>query len=171
MAEASVRLAAQDDLDDINRIYNYYVLNCTCTYQTQPETDFDRAAWFASHDEKHPVIVAEIDGEVVGWGALSHFHSRCAYRHTVEDSVYVRIDMHRRGVGRALLAELIDRACSGGHHTIIASISADQKPSIVLHEKMGFSKVAHLREVGSKFDMWLDVVYMQLMLNGASQDA
>lgn len=164
MSEVTVRLATHGDLQAINDLYNYYVLNCTCTYQTEPMTDFDRTGWFISHDDEHPVTVAEIDGQVVGWASLSHYHSRCAYRHTAEDSVYVRIDMQRKGIGRALLADIIERAKRAGHRTIIASISADQKPSIALHERMGFVKVGHLREVGYKFDTWLDVVYMQLML-------
>jgi L-amino acid N-acyltransferase YncA len=159
-----VRPAAVDDLPAIAGIYNYYVRHSTCTYQTEPDTAAERAAWFARHDAMHPVTVAEAGGEVVGWGSLSPFHSRCGYRHTVEDSVYVRHDRQRQGVGRALLANLIERAGALGHHTILALISGDQPGSIALHRGFGFTTVGCLREVGFKFDRWLDVVYMQRLL-------
>jgi len=164
MDEVIIRKATVEDLGAINDIYNYYVSHSTCTWQVEPETAEERAKWFAEHDERHPVTVAEADGEVIGWGALSRFRGREAYRNTVEDSVYVRHDKHRRGIGRAIVADLIARARAIGHHTIIASISADQKPSIALHEAMGFVEVAHMREVGTKFDNWMDLVYLQLML-------
>ena len=166
--KVTIRLATRDDLPAINDIFNYYVAKSTCTYRTEPATDAERAEWFDEHDEGHPATIAEMEGEVVGWASLSAWlsacHSRSAYRFTVEDSVYVRSDMQRKGIGRALLADLIERARSAGHHSIIASISADQEASVALHEAFGFVNAAHLREVGRKFDRWLDVVYMQLTL-------
>ena len=164
-----IRLATALDLPSINAIYNHYVLHSTCTYQTEPETPDARAAWFAGRGAAHPVTVAEVDGEVVGWGSLSMFHTRAAYARTVENSVYVRHDRQRRGIGRALLLDLIGRARGLGHHTIIAGISAEQAPSIALHAAAGFVEVGRLREVGHKFDRWLDVVYLQLMLDGVSR--
>src|SRR5688572_6846266 len=118
--DLSIRLAAAPDLDDVNRIYNHYVLCSTCTYQREPETAEDRAAWFAAHDAAHPITVAVTGGEVVGWGSLSPFRGRWGYRYTVENSVYVRHDRQGRGIGRALLVDLIERARAAGHHTIIA---------------------------------------------------
>jgi L-amino acid N-acyltransferase len=164
MPTPTIRLATRDDLAAINDIYNHYVLHSTCTYQIDPEPLTSRVEWFEAHDRLHPITVAELDGQVVGWGSLSAFHRRVAYRHTVENSVYVRHDLHHRGLGQALLADLITRAQAIGHHSIIALISADQIPSIKLHEKHGFTEVAHLQEVGFKFDRWLDVAYLQLML-------
>jgi L-amino acid N-acyltransferase YncA len=164
MSATQIRLAAADDLGAINDIYNYYVLHSTCTYQTEPSTAEERAHWFATHDEKHPVTVIELDGQVIGWGSISRFHHRRAYGNTVEDSVYVRQDVHRRGVGSVVLTDLIGRARSFGYHTIIASIDGSQAASIALHAKLGFHPCAHLKEVGCKFDRWLDVIYMQLML-------
>jgi phosphinothricin acetyltransferase len=108
--------------------------------------------------------VATEFGEVVGWASISKFHQRSAYGRTVENSVYVRHDLHRRGIGRALLADLIERAKGAGHHTIMALIDRDQSGSIAIHRDFGFTAVAHLREVGFKFGRWLDVVYMQKML-------
>jgi len=164
MPPCTIRPATPADLDAINTIYNHYVLHSTCTYQTEPSTPEARAAWFAAHGPLHPVTVAELDGAVAGWGALSPFHSRSAYRHTVENSVYVRHDLQRRGIGSALLADLIERARRLGHHTILGIIDAEQAPSIALHERFGFRRASHLREVGHKLGRWLDVVHMQLIL-------
>jgi len=159
-----LRDATVADLPAINAIYNHYVLHSTATYQTEPSTDAEREAWFHAHGPKHPVVVAVADGEVLGWGALSRFHPRAAYANTVEDSIYLRHDRLGRGMGSAVLAELIARARAGGHRCIIGAIDADQAASVALHVKFGFGKAAHLREVGRKFDRWLDVVWMQLLL-------
>ena len=160
-----IRLATAADLSAINDVYNHYVVHSTCTYQTEPETMDARRAWFAAHGPAHPVTVATAeDGRVLGWGSLSPFHKRAAYGRTVENSVYVDHREHRRGVGRALLADLIDRATAVGHHTIIAGIDAEQAASVALHAALGVERVAYLREVGFKFDRWLHVIYMQRML-------
>jgi L-amino acid N-acyltransferase len=161
----SIRIATASDLSAINSIYNHYVLHSTCTYQEEPSTMQEREQWFAAHDPTLPVTVAVDDsGQVIAWASLSRFHPRSAYRNTVENSVYVRHDLHNRGTGSLLLADSIARARSAGHHTILALIDAEQKPSIALHLKHGFTHSAHLKEVGFKFGRWLDVVYLQLML-------
>jgi phosphinothricin acetyltransferase len=165
MGDLRIRPATLADLPAINDIYNHYVLHSTCTYQTEPETAEARRVWFEKHGPKHPVIVAELadaPGKVIGWGSLSAFHVRAAYANTVENSIYVHHDQRRQGVGGLLLSHLIDLAKQIGHHTIIASIDAEQAASIALHERHGFVKAAHLKEVGFKFGRWLDVVYMQL---------
>jgi phosphinothricin acetyltransferase len=109
-------------------------------------------------------VVAEVAGAVLGWGALSRFHTREAYLHTVENSVYVHHEHHRRGLAAALLAELIALARQHGHHTIIADIDGEQAPSLALHERYGFERVGQLKAVGYKFNRWLDVVCMQYTL-------
>ena len=160
-----IRLATAADLPAINDIYNHYVLHCTCTYQTEPEALTDREAWYRDHSpDKYPVIVAEIDGRVVGWGSLSKFRPRAAYAPTAEPSVYIDHEFLGRGLGRVLLVDLIERAKAAGFHSLIGGSSADQPASIVLQERLGFQRVAHLKEVGYKFGQWLDVVYLQLML-------
>ena len=167
-SDLTIRPAREADLPAISEIYNYYVDHSTCTYGMVHETLAERQAWFASHDPQHPVIVAvrnhPAGEEVIGWGALNVFNKRCAYKATVENSVYLRHDLHGRGMGTRLMEELIRLAQIIGHHTIIAGISADQAPSVALHAKLGFVKVAELREVGYKFGRWLDVIYMQRML-------
>ena len=165
MTTSTIRLATAADLPVINEIYNYYVHRSTCTYQLEPETEAARQTWFEQHSpDKHPVTVALLDETVIGWGALSPFRPRAAYAWSVEASVYIRHDMHRRGIGRALLLDLIARAKAAGHHTLLGGASADQTASLALQERLGFKRVGYLREVGFKFGRWLNVVYSQLML-------
>ena len=159
-----IRPATSGDLTDINAIFNYYVVHSTCIWATTPCSDAERKAWFEVHGESMPVLVAESGGRLVGWGALGSFREAYTLAGTLEDSVYVHHDFHRRGIGSRLLAELIGAARRRGLRSILANISADQAASIRLHEKFGFQKVAHLRQVGQKFDQWFDAVYMQLLL-------
>jgi phosphinothricin acetyltransferase len=160
-----IRLAKPADLPAINDIYNHYVLHCTCTYQIEPETLAAREAWFAEHTpDKYPVTVAELDGQIVGWGSLSKFRPRAAYAPTAEPSVYIHRDFLGQGLGRVLLVDLIARAKAAGFHSLIGGASADRAASLALQESLGFVPVAHFKEVGYKFGKWLDVVYMQLML-------
>ena len=162
-----IRPATESDLPAINDIYNYYVLRSTCTYQLEPETLEARRDWFRAHSpEKYPVTVAEIDGQVAGWGSLSKFRDRAAYDPTVEASVYIHHDLHRRGLCRLLLVDLIDRARAAGFHSLIGGASADQTASIKLQESLGFTHIGRFKQVGYKFGQWLDVVFMQLMLVG-----
>lgn len=160
----TLRLATPADLCGINAIYNHSVLSSTATYQTEPSTDAERIAWLFAHGPQHPVLVAEIDRRVVGWGSLSPFHARAAFARTVEESVYIHHDFHRRGIGKAILTELLKRAKELGHHRVIAAISGDQEPSLALHESLGFTERGRLTEVGFKFGRWLDLVYLEYRL-------
>jgi L-amino acid N-acyltransferase YncA len=160
-----LRPATESDLDAINDIYNHYVLHSTCTYQEEPEPLDGRRRWFDHHGDRHPVIVAEAGGRVVGWGSLSAYHPRSAYSRTVENSVYVHHQHHRHGIGSLLLQELIVRARNLGHRAIIAGIDGEQTTSVALHAKFHFEKVGHFKHVGFKFGRWLDVIYMELILD------
>jgi phosphinothricin acetyltransferase len=164
MTDAAIRLARVDDLPAINDIYNHNVLHSTCTYQEAPEPMEARRQWFAQHGARHPVTVAEMSGRVVGWGALSAYHARAAYRNTVEDSVYVDREYYRQGIGSLILRDLITRARAIGYHAIIASIDAEQTASVALHAKFAFEEVGHFKQVGFKFGRWLGVVYLELLL-------
>lgn len=156
-----LREATASDLGAINDVYNHFVQHSTCTYQEVQETLEGRQQWFAQHGGKHPAIVAELAGKVVGWGSLSQFHARSAYRFTVENSVYVHHQHHKQGIGTMILGELVARASALGHRVIVAGIDSEQAGSIALHAKFGFEKVAHLKQVGFKFGRWLDVVYLE----------
>lgn len=160
-----LRPATVADLGAVNDIYNQYVLHSTCTYQESPETMDGRRLWFDRHSEAHPVIVAEFAGQIVGWGSLSAYHPRSAYRRTVENSVYVHHEFHRRGIGSHLLDKLITRARELRHHVIIAAIDAEQPASVALHARFGFQQVGHMKHLGFKFNRWLDVIYMELLLD------
>jgi L-amino acid N-acyltransferase len=164
MTPPRIRLATRSDLPAINAIYNHYVLCSACTYQTEPSTDRERSEWFDAHGSQYPVTVAETSGEIAGWASISRFRLRKAYDRTVENAVYVRHDLQRGGIGMALLTDILERASALQYHTIIACIDAEQSGSLALHRRAGFEDVGRLREVGYKFDRWLDVVYMQRML-------
>lgn len=161
---ANVRLATEADLPAIRAIYNYYVLTSTCTFQVDPDSEADRLAWFRGRTDRHPVAVAERDGAVVGWASLSEWKERAAYARTAEASVYVAADRHRRGIGRMLLLDLLDRARALGHHVVIGGACTEHPASIALQESTGFEPAARFREVGFKFGRWLDVVYLQKVM-------
>ncbi len=158
-----VRQALEADLPDITGIYNDAVLNSPSTFDTEPKSLDDRRAWFAKHDPLHPILVAVEEGSVLGWGSLTPLGSRPGWRYTVEDSVYVRSDARGRGVGKVLLAHLVEHARRLGHHAVIARVVACNQVSIRLHAKAGFEVVGTWREVGRKFDTWLDLVNMQIL--------
>jgi L-amino acid N-acyltransferase len=170
MADAllSVRLATVTDVPAITAIYNHYIETSTCTYQIALDTEAAREAWLAARTASHPGTVAELGGEIVGWGSLSQFRPRDGYRHAVENSLYVRHDRHRLGIGAALLSDLVARARAAEHRVIIAGISAEQTASIALHRRFGFTEAGLLRQVGRKFDRWLDLAYWELVLEERS---
>jgi phosphinothricin acetyltransferase len=167
----AIRPAGPSDLRGINAIFNHYVTNSTCVWRTTPCSEGERKAWHEEHGEAMPILVAECGGRIVGWGALSSFREAYTVARTLEDSIYVHPDFHRQGIGSRLLTELIAAARRKGLRSILANISADQSPSIRLHEKFGFQKVAHLHQVGWKFNQWFDAVYLQLLLTNSEQKA
>src|SRR5882724_1085690 len=107
MGELSIRDACAGDLGAINDIYNHYVSSSTCTWQYAPMPADERRVWLETHDAEHPITVAELAGEIVGFGSLSIYNKREGYRFTVENSVYVHPERQRRGIGGALLGDLI----------------------------------------------------------------
>jgi L-amino acid N-acyltransferase len=160
----AVRLARLADAEAIRSIYNLEVTESTVTFDLVPRTLADQRAWLAEHDGVHPAIVAEVDGEVVGFGSLGPYRSRPAYATTVEDSVYVRRDRRGTGCGRAILAELVRLSTVHGFHAMMARIVGGHEASIGLHTACGFELVGIEREVGRKFGRWLDVALMQRLL-------
>jgi L-amino acid N-acyltransferase len=157
------RLATVADAEAINTIYNHYVRTSTATFQVEDETTAARVEELRNRPNNQPLTVVEVAGEIVGWGALSPFRSRCAYRDTIELTVYVRHDCHRRGYGRTLVTDLVERACSLGYHTILAASCEESVSSIALLKSLGFAEAGRLRAVGSKFGRRLDVLYLQFM--------
>lgn len=161
----NVRLAQLKDLPAISEIYNDAVLNTTASYDYEPRDMKHRLAWYELHQKQDlPVFVAENEKGVVGWSSLTKYHDRMGYRFTVEDSVYIAEPHRGKGIGKALLAPLIQAARQRDLRAIIGAIDADNQASIRLHARFGFEKVGHFKKVGFKFERWLDVVYMELLL-------
>ena len=164
MPDYLIRPATDADAAAIASIYNHYVRTSTATFDTEEKSVEDRIGWLAEHGEAHPVIVAEDAGRVVAWGSLSRWGSRRAYRHSVEISVYVAAHATRLGLGPAMSEALIALGRDLGHHAIISQIVSENEPSLKMSERLGFENVGTLREVGRKFDRWLDLVLMELVL-------
>jgi L-amino acid N-acyltransferase YncA len=159
-----IRLARLADAEAIRAIYNVEVTTSTVTFDLEPRSLEVQQQWLSQRSGAHAVLVADDAGEVIGFASLSPYRDRPAYRTSVEDSVYIHRAHHGRGVGRALMTELVEVATSHGFHTMLARIVAGHEASIGLHRAVGFDVVGVEREVGRKFGKWLDVVVMQRLL-------
>ncbi len=158
-----MRAAQPEDLPAIHAIYAHHVLSGLASFEEEPPSPAElRRRYDEVLARKLPYLAAELDGAVAGYGYCAPYRARSAYRYALEDSVYVRHDAHGRGVGRALLAELI-RACEAlGYRQMVAIIGdSAHAASIGLHESQGFLRVGSLRAVGFKFGRWVDSVIMQ----------
>jgi L-amino acid N-acyltransferase YncA len=163
--EIRLRAYKTEDTQAILDIINYNILHSTALYDYNIRTfDQQKAILEEKIGKNFPVIVAELDGAVVGFGMYSEFRFREAYKFTVEHSVYVNQDQHGKGIGKILLQELIRLAKNQKLHTMIAVIDAENQSSVEFHEKFGFKTVGIIKESGYKFDRWLHSVFMQLIL-------
>jgi L-amino acid N-acyltransferase len=160
----TIRTATTGDLPAILDIYNEAVAKTTATFDTELRTMERQQAWFAGHGPKHSVLVAELDGAVVGWASLSQWSDRPAYDGSAETSFYVYEAHHGHGIGRQLLVALLDAAKQAGLHTLLARITSESEASLHLHYGYGFTDVGVMREVGYKFGRYLDVHMLQKML-------
>jgi L-amino acid N-acyltransferase YncA len=162
----TIRLVERSDSEALREIYNREVRDSTVTFDMVERTPEEQLAWIGERRGAYAAIVAvdEVPGAVVGFGSLSPYRPRAAYSPTVEDSVYVHREHRGRGHGRRLLEELVIRARDHGFHTVIARIVGGHEASIALHEACGFGHAGTEREVGRKFNRWLDVVVRQRML-------
>jgi phosphinothricin acetyltransferase len=161
----TIRLATIDDAAAIRLIYNVEVESHTSTFDLVPRTLEAQRDWLMARTGAFSTVVATLPGEgVVGFASLSPYKERAAYRTTVEDSVYVSRAHGGLGIGRALLVDIVETARSSGFHAVIARIEASSEASRALHAKCGFELVGVEREVGRKFNRWLDVAVMQLLL-------
>jgi L-amino acid N-acyltransferase YncA len=163
--EISIRPAKESDAADIVGIYNLYVLETCITFETEPVEAAEMAQRIRETLEARlPWLVAEASGRVVGYAYASKWKGRCAYRYSVESTVYLDPARTGKGLGLRLYASLIDaiRACS--MHAVIGGVALPNPASVGLHERLGFKKVAHFEQVGYKQDRWVDVGYWQLLL-------
>nr|WP_249420634.1 GNAT family N-acetyltransferase [Rhabdothermincola salaria] len=159
-----LRLARPADAEAIRTIYNAEVTGSTVTFDLRPRSLEEQRAWLDARSGAFAVLVAEDEGEVVGFASLSPYRDRPAYSTTVEESIYIRHDQRGKGLGKALLGEIVEVASRQGFHTIMARVVGHHQASIGLHRSVGFGVVGVEREVGRKFGKWLDVVVMQRML-------
>ena len=163
----TIREARREDLTAITEIYNDAIIKTVATFDTQPRLMEEQRAWFAEHDTKYPILVAEDEGLIVGWASLSMWSDRCGYCDTAEISLYVKEGHRNRGIGRKLLKTTLKKGKNAGFHTVIARIAGANQASIHLLEASGFVHIGTMREVGRKFGRLLDVDLMQKIFGGS----
>lgn len=159
----NIRTATLEDAAQVAEIYNYYIKNTHQTFETEPLTAEEMHRRITEIVEKYPYLVAEEDGEVFGYAYATQFKLRQAYAYSAEVSIYVKNDAKQKGIGSQLYAKLFDELAESDVHAIVAGISIPNDASIRFHEKLGFLKVAHFREVGYKLGRWVDVGYWELI--------
>ena len=161
----SIRDASEDDVPAILAIYNDVIATSTAIYREDPATLDDRREWFhARRALSYPVLVADDDSGILGFASYGDFRTWPGYRFTVEQTVHIRADQRGRGVGTALRHELIQRAIGQGKHVMIGGVDAANEASLRFHERLGFERAARLCQVGFKSDRWLDLVFVQRVL-------
>lgn len=163
--EISIRQAVKQDIEKILEIVNYEILNSTVVFDYKEKTYAQQLNWFEQKRlNEMPVIVAEYKGEVVGFGTYGIFRPWDAYQFSVEHSIYVENDFRTNGIGKQLLTNLIELAKTEGYHTMIAGLDGSNEGSFEFHKKFGFQEVGTVKEVGFKFNKWLDLRFLQLLL-------
>lgn len=166
-----IRHAAAEDLPGILTIYNDVIATSTAIYRDTPATLEDRQAWFDGRvAQGYPVLVAADESGVIGFASFGDFRAWPCYRFTVEHTVHVRRDRRGMGVGGALVQALLPIAAGQGKHVMIAGVDAENVASLRFHERLGFERVAHFREVGFKFGRWLDLMFLQRWLTARAPD-
>ena len=160
-----IRNAEEKDLPIILEIMNEAIENTTAIYDYYPRTTEFVENWFTKKQlDNLPVLVYEINNQAVAYGTYGPFRAWTAYKFSIEHSIYVHKDFQGKGIGKLLLKSLIQAAKEGGYHTIIGGIDASNEKSCSFHRQFGFEEVGRIKEVGFKFDKWLDLVFMQLIL-------
>lgn len=162
----TIRPATERDIPAITAIYNEVVANSNAVWTEKQDSEAERLAWMnARRALGYPVLVATEGSEVVGYGTFGDFRSWPGYRYSVEHSVYIHAGHRGRGLGRTIVNELVSAAAALGKHVLIAGIDGGNDASIRLHQGAGFVEVARMPEIGRKFGRWLDLVFMQLVLD------
>lgn len=161
-----IRLATPDDLPAIAAIYNHEILNGVATFDTEPWDDRAMREWFTKHTpDRRPITVAvDHAGAIIGWGSVSDWSTRCAYVRAAEDSFYIHPDHRGQGIGRRIMADLIERSRALGIKVLLARIETSCAPSIHIHKAFGFVSVGVMHGVGEKFGRVLDVELLEFSL-------
>ena len=160
----SIRPAVETHVAAITRIYNQGIVDRVATLETAERDESERRAWLAAREGRHPVVVAERGGAVVGWGSLNGFNPRPAYRHVADVSVYVEREARGTGVGRALLDRLVEAAREQGYHKLVLATFPFNPAGQALYRRVGFREVGTYREQGELDGRWVDVTVMELLL-------
>jgi phosphinothricin acetyltransferase len=158
-----IRICSENDADRLCQIYNHYVRDTIFTFETEEVDVKDMAARIIEGSARHPWLVYEEDN-IKGFAYAGPWKPRSAYRHTVESSIYLDIQNRRKGIGEILYGDLINRIKEINIHAILGGIALPNEESVKFHERMGFEKVGQLKEVGYKFNKWIDVSYWELVL-------
>jgi L-amino acid N-acyltransferase YncA len=164
-----IRQARPEDAEAICRIYNHYVINTVITFEEEPISLEEMKDRIVKVTRTLPWLVWEEDGIVKGYAYATNWMTRSAYRFSVESTIYLQRDFIGRGLGRKLYASLISELRNRSLHCVIGVIALPNESSVALHERLGFQKVAHFKEVGWKFSQWIDVGSWQLILGDAEQ--
>lgn len=159
----NIRRVDLSDSAQIADIYNYYIKNTHHTFETEPLDVAQTLERITQISDNYPYLVAEDEGEILGYAFATQFKLRQAYQYSAEVSIYVRHDAKQRKVGTQLYVTLFEQLAETDIHAIIAGISLPNDPSVIFHERLGFEKVAHFKEVGYKLGRWIDVGYWELM--------
>jgi len=163
--EILIRSATGDDAEDVTRIYNHYISDTCVTFETEPVAASDTAQRITSTMAiPLPWLIAESSGKILGYAYASEWMGRCAYRFSVESTIYLDPHHTAKGVGTKLYLALIDAIRATSMHSMIGGIALPNEGSVKLHERLGFRKIGHFEEVGYKQDRWVDVGYWQLKL-------
>ncbi|AKL94773.1 GCN5-like N-acetyltransferase [Clostridium aceticum] len=162
-----IRQATEEDLKWILEIYNDAIINTTAVYEYKAYSLEDRKVWYNKKMEKgYPVLVFEEEGKILGFATFGPFRERPAYKYTIEHSVYVDRSGRNKGIGTALMQEIIKTADERGFATLVAGIDGANEQSIKIHEKLGFKYSGTIERAGYKFGKWLNLVFYQLDLKG-----
>jgi L-amino acid N-acyltransferase YncA len=159
-----VRSALDEDADAIARIYNQGIEDRVATLETEPRAPDERRRWLDARGARHPVVVVEHDGAVIGWASLNVFNPRDAYRHVADISVYVERASRGKGAGTALLSRLIELAREIGFHKLVLAGFPHNAAGVALYRRLGFREVGVYREQGQLDGRWVDVLLMELLL-------
>jgi L-amino acid N-acyltransferase YncA len=160
----SIRKVSPEDAPQICAIYNHYIRETVITFEQQPLSVAEMQARIESYASSHAWLVAERDGQLLGYAYATRWRSRAAYDHTVESTVYVADAARGSGIGRPLYLALLEALRQQSIHAVVGCIALPNPASVALHEKCGFEKVAHFAQVGRKFDQWIDVGFWQILL-------
>jgi L-amino acid N-acyltransferase YncA len=164
MADHRLRLATGPDAAAIALIYNQGIEDRLATLETELRTPEERRQWLSARSPRHPVVVAEDGGVVIGWGSLNPFSARAAYRFVADFSVYVEQSWRGRGVGRVLLTRLIELGREHGYHKLVLSAFPLNRAGVALYERLGFRTVGIYREQGMLDGQWVDTIIMEKLL-------